>query len=325
MYQLAGNEFGELVKREFTTNLMTAESSGSLKNVFSCRSQSLRTANFDVLKFTAAFQEETRVNNFQDATHVSMHFQLSGKSGASISGLGNTQPMQRGQFNLLNCVDPVSSFVFPRQTQYEYICVGLKPSFFNEVLEECGNTYNEVLVQSIKKEAFTLFTSGVTTNHYQLAALQLLQKPPLADSLKAAYTTSKVKELILLSLNLYSNTNNHKQAAVPIADVEKLHAVKEFLTEKYLTDLSLEGISRAFLLNEFKLKKGFKALFNSTIFEYIHQLRMQHAHTLLASGSFSIGETAAITGYTSDSSFIRAFRLFYGHSPGKMFGLVNYA
>jgi AraC-like DNA-binding protein len=46
---------------------------------------------------------------------------------------------------------------------------------------------------------------------------------------------------------------------------------------------------------------------------------MQHAQTLLIAGGLSIGEIAAVVGYTSDSSFIRAFKRYYGYAPGKMF------
>jgi AraC family transcriptional activator of pyochelin receptor len=76
MYQLAGNEFSDLVTRVFTTGPVKAEASGLLENVFSCKSENMRTRDFDILNFTASFHEETRVNHFQDTTHVSMHFQL---------------------------------------------------------------------------------------------------------------------------------------------------------------------------------------------------------------------------------------------------------
>jgi AraC family transcriptional activator of pyochelin receptor len=323
MYQLAGKEFGDLVTREFTAGPVTAEASGSLKDVFSCKSQNTRTKDFDILNFTASFQEETRVNHFQDTTHVSMHFQQSGRSGASISGLAKGQPIKGGQFNVLNCIDPVSSFVFPKQTHYAYTCIGLEPAFFNVVLDECGTAYQNLLAKSRKREAFTLFSSGAAISHFQLSALQLLQNPPLADNLKTSYTRSKVKELILLSLHAYSTTGDRPKETIPAAEIEKLRAVREYLTQHFLTALTLEGISRTFLLNEFKLKKGFKSLFGSTVFGYIHELRMQHAHALMHAGGLSVGEIAGITGYHSDSSFIRAFKTFHGSAPAKLFHLIT--
>jgi AraC family transcriptional activator of pyochelin receptor len=317
MYTLSGNEFKDLVKREFTPSLMKAESSVSLPNVFDCQSRSLSTPDFDLLSFQGKFQEDTSVVNFQDATHVSMHFQLAGRSGASISGLPKDQPMNQGQFNVLSCIDPESSFTFPKQQDYAYVCVGLKLSFFNNVLKDCGPSYKALLLQSQKMNSFSLFESATATTYLQLSALNLLQSTPVADNLKEGYTRSKVKELIFLALNTYGaakQQTNH----ISSLDLEKLNAVKEYLTLHYLSPLTLESISRQFLLNEFKLKKGFKHLFGLTVFGYIHELRMHHAQTLLLAGRLTIGETAAIIGYTSDSSFIRAFKRTYGYSPGKM-------
>ncbi|MCX2584317.1 helix-turn-helix transcriptional regulator [Pedobacter sp. MR22-3] len=318
MYELSGEEFKNLINRKFTADMMTADSADSLPNVFSCYSKSLRTSEFDLLKFSGSFQKGTRVNNFQDTTHVSMHFQLSGKSGAFISGIKDDQTMRQGQFNILNCIDPTSSFLFPEQQHYEYICVGLKTSFFNKVLEECGAAYQELLTQSQDMRSFALFKSPYSTNHSQISVLRLLQRPPVADNLKESYIKSKVKELLFLSLSAYStNTTYNTWQVFNQIDIDKLKAVKDFLSINYLSALTLEGISSKFLLNEFKLKKGFKDLFGLTVFGYIHELRMQHAYTLIISGGLTVGEIAAAIGYTSDSSFIRAFKLFYGQSPGK--------
>ena len=146
----------------------------------------------------------------------------------------------------------------------------------------------------------------------------MLQNPPVADNLKAVYLRSKVKELIFLSLNTYSSAPGQDHYPITAQDIEKLQEVKSYLSVHYLSALSLEGISRSFLLNEFKLKKGFKAVFGHTVFGYIHQLRIEYAGRLLQDGGMSIGEVAALVGYTSDSSFIRAFKSYYGCSPGKI-------
>jgi len=313
MFQLDGKEFASLIKRQFTAKLMTTETSIAVKNVFECRTKSLRDEDFDILNFTSSFQDDFKINNLQDTTHVSLHFQLSGKSDAYISGFGKILPMNKGRFNLLNCVEPISTFVFPKQQVYEYLCVGLKPSFFRSVLEDCGPAYENMLAQSHRGQAFSLYHPNSTTGHLQLDTLNLLRRSPVADNLRTLYIRSKVKELILLTIG---GGAEDKKTVITI-DIDKLNAVKAYLTINYLSVFTLESISRTFGLNEFKLKSGFKKLFGYTVFGYIHQLRMEHACNLLSSGGFSIGEVAAIIGYTSDSAFIRAYKLQFGYTPGK--------
>jgi AraC family transcriptional activator of pyochelin receptor len=313
MFQLDGREFASLIKREFTAELMTTETSIAVKNVFECRTKSLRDEDFDILNFTSSFQDDFKINNLQDTTHVSLHYQISGKSDAYISGFGKILPMDKGRFNLLNCVDPVSTFVFPKQQVYEYLCVGLKPSFFRSVLADCGPAYENMLERSHRGQAFSLYNPNSTTDHLQHDTLNLLQRPPVADNLKTLYIRSKVKELILLTIS----AGSEDKKLIAVGDTDKLNAVKAYLTVNYLSVFTLESISKTFGLNEFKLKSGFKKLFGYTVFGYIHQLRMEHAFTLLSSGGFSIGEVAAIIGYTSDSAFIRAYKLQFGYTPGK--------
>lgn len=316
MYRLTGANFGELITRAFTPHTITVESSGALTGIFNCTAKNLRTSDFDLLRFSACFDEEVHVQDFHDTTHVSMHFQLAGQSNASISCLKNEAPMRQGHFNIFNCVDPTSSFVFPSQKQYEYLCVGLKPAFFDQVLEECGSAYHQILKQSLDKKGFSLYQVAAATHNFQTEVLRLIQNPPVADNLKGSYLRSKVKELIMLSLNAYAVKTDVSREVMSTCDLGRLNEVRSYLSINYLLPLTLEKISRKFLLNEFKLKKGFKALFGQTVFGCIHELRMHHAFVLVNDGGLSISEIAAITGYTSNSSFIRAFRSFYGYSPG---------
>jgi AraC family transcriptional activator of pyochelin receptor len=314
MYQLEGVEFAKLMKREFSTSFETTYATGSVPNRFDCYAQGIKADDFSILRFGASFEDGLRINNMQDATHVSIHFQLHGCSDARISGFDATSTMNRGQFNLLNCVNPVSSFVFPKQKRYEYVCVGLKPAFFNEILLSCGQAYDSLLQQSRGARSFALFADNKKISHLQSSGLSLLTEPPVADSLRNAYIKTKITELTLLTLSGQYENKDHSR--VNPVDVEKLQAAKEHLSTHYLDDMSLRSLSRDFLLNEFKLKAGFKKLFGTTVFGYVQSLRMNHALTLMRGGGTTVGEAAVITGYRSDASFIRAFKQYHGYSPG---------
>lgn len=318
MFTLKGNEFSSLINRQFVQNFSVSEASGALDGKFSCSRKNVREENFDILFLSSDFHEDLKVSQLHDTTHVSLHFQMKGTSDADISGLKPGMRMGSGQFNLINCVDPISTFLFPKQQNYEYICVGLKPDFFNTVLEECGPAYEKVLLESRKGNAFSLFKTSQSINHLQLNALRLIQNPNLADSLKIPFLKSKVKELILLTLNDYPDGMSPIPHFIKTADQEKLHAVRAYLSQHYLLPHSLDSLSRDFLLNEFKLKNGFKKLFGTTVFKYIQLLRLEHAHLQLAAGGFTVSEIASLIGYESDAAFIRAFKAHYHCSPGKI-------
>ena len=135
-YQLTGTEFSELIDRKFTKKIEYRETKDQLEHVFACKTSSIRSNDFDILNFKADFKKEVYVKNLYDATHISMHFQLAGSSNATISGFSDSLPMYNRSFNLINCVNPVSNFKFPEQEDYEYLCIGLKPAFFNPSIKE---------------------------------------------------------------------------------------------------------------------------------------------------------------------------------------------
>ena len=78
---------------------------------------------------------------------------------------------------------------------------------------------------------------------------------------------------------------------------------------------SLQSLSRAFCLNEFKLKKGFKELFGDTVFGYIHSLRMQHARSLILDEKMNINKVAGKVGYKNANHFSTAFKKQFGIAP----------
>jgi len=317
MYSISGTEYSELFSRSFTDSFEVTESSGKLPEKFACHSSALKHANFDILHFRGDFQDDIRIRQFQNPTHVSLHFQLNGYSDASISGFPNNIPMAKGEFNLMNCINPDSTFTFPKQRQYEYICIGLKPSFFQNLLRACGNEYAHLLKRNMGEQSFSLFSTNQQINQWLRSNLRLLVQSPVPQSLLSPYLQAKIAEITILALA--SGNHTAKQEVLNSGDKEKLYAVKNFLSASFLNDLSLSGIARQFMLNEFKLKKGFREMFGITVFGHVCKLRMEHAYYLLCHTDLPIGEVAAIVGYHSDAAFIRAFRQVFGSSPGQLF------
>jgi AraC family transcriptional regulator, transcriptional activator of the genes for pyochelin and ferripyochelin receptors len=99
------------------------------------------------------------------------------------------------------------------------------------------------------------------------------------------------------------------------ADFEKLFALRDFVENNYLEPLSLAGLCKMFSLNEFKLKKGYKELFHTTVFGHINALRMDKAREFLLHRQMSISEIADFIGYKNIGSFSAEFKRRFGFPP----------
>jgi AraC-like DNA-binding protein len=81
--------------------------------------------------------------------------------------------------------------------------------------------------------------------------------------------------------------------------------------------MSLQELARQVGINEFKLKNGFKELFQTTVFGYLSDVKLQNAKQQLLEG-VPIKSVAEALGYSSVQHFGNAFRKKFGVSPGKV-------
>ena len=69
-------------------------------------------------------------------------------------------------------------------------------------------------------------------------------------------------------------------------------------------------------MNDFKLKKAYKQLYGTTLFEDFLHARMKKAKSLLEETEQSIVAIAEMAGYKNVSSFSVAFKKYFGQTPG---------
>jgi AraC family transcriptional activator of pyochelin receptor len=133
------------------------------------------------------------------------------------------------------------------------------------------------------------------------------------------FIESKMMELFVLQMeHLRALQDNHPKQNWSAADQEKLFAVKEHLDLTYLEPVTLKELTYKFGLNEFKLKKGFKYFFQSSVFGHIHHLRMEKAKDVLLRKQMNVSEVAYFIGYNNVGSFSAEFKKRFGYSPRQM-------
>ncbi len=98
-------------------------------------------------------------------------------------------------------------------------------------------------------------------------------------------------------------------------DRDRLHQVKKILLKDLKNPPSLLELALQVGLNDYQLKAGFRQVYGTTVFSYLHEQRMQQAHHLLQKTDLTVTEVANQVGYTSLSAFSNAFKKFFGTNP----------
>lgn len=100
------------------------------------------------------------------------------------------------------------------------------------------------------------------------------------------------------------------------SDLEKIRGVHEFILDHLHEPLpSLPSISRLFLLNEYKLKRGFKEVYQTTVFKLHLNKRLAQALVLVENTPTSLKMVAYSLGFKSFSHFSKVFKEKYGQPP----------
>ncbi len=189
----------------------------------------------------------------------------------------------------------LSQFVKPRNTSdtlSDDILNFQKQSSFTKILPLCGKT--RLVLESVLNHEYT-------------------------DSLENIYINAQVQMLLLYSMDCMIGEKeidvvNCKFLANE-ADREKIVKARELLIQHIGEPITIRELSRKVAINECYLKKGFKEMFGTTIFDFYQNQRMEHARYLLYEKGLSVTEVSLLLGYSSISHFSTAFKKHTGLKP----------
>jgi AraC family transcriptional regulator len=149
--------------------------------------------------------------------------------------------------------------------------------------------------------------------------LEALLNHNYSDNLENIYVNAQTQMLLLYSLECMLGDRDIDTFQCKFlsneTDREKIVHAREILLQHIGEPITIKELSRKVAINECYLKKGFKELFGSTIFDFYQSQRMEHARYLLYEKGLSVTEVSLMLGYSSISHFSTAFKKHTGLKP----------
>ena len=186
-------------------------------------------------------------------------------------------------------------FVRPRKLDFtltDHILSFRHPSSFSKILSLCGRT--RMVLETLLNHTHT-------------------------DSLENIFVNAQTQMLLLYSLECMVGDKEVESFQCKFlaneSDREKISRAREILLEHIGEPLTIKELSRKVAINECYLKKGFKEMFGTTIFDFYQGQRMEHARYLLYEKGLSVTEVSVMLGYSSISHFSTAFKKHTGLKP----------
>lgn len=134
------------------------------------------------------------------------------------------------------------------------------------------------------------------------------------EYLKLSYQKLKVLELFLYLTKL-EFTPQKQLKAYQSEQIEIIREIHKRLTEQMNERITIEELSKQYLINPTTLKAAFKAVYGTSIAAHIKEHRMEQAAKMLREYNKSIAEIAQAVSYDSQSKFTAAFKAFFGVLP----------
>ena len=97
--------------------------------------------------------------------------------------------------------------------------------------------------------------------------------------------------------------------------IETIRAVHDYLTQHLSSRVTIDELSRMFLMNPSTMKALFKSVYGSSLASHVREHRMQHAAKLLLEGDENVAQVARAVGYESQSKFSTEFHKAFGVLP----------
>jgi AraC family transcriptional regulator len=191
-------------------------------------------------------------------------------------------------------------------------------TLLSQLVKAKGN--NDTLIEDVLTFRHTTsFTKIIPLCNRTRAVLEGLLNYTYTGTLENIYVNAQTQMLLLYSLDCMLgekeiDTISCKFLANEL-DREKIIKAREILIQHIGEPITIKELSRKVAINECYLKKGFKELFGTTIFEFYQSQRMEHAKYLLYEKGLSVTDVSALLGYSSISHFSTAFKKHTGLKP----------
>ena len=241
-------------------------------------------------------------------------FYLSGGMRVDNSGLTTPQEEVAGK-SYLHCLpNTFETEEYPAAQHTCAVWIRVLPELMPTLSDRIHELPTEMRTAIEHPEQSSLYYPTAITPAQQHVLQQIVQWPYQGIT-RQLYLEGKVLELLALHFEQMLAPRTHKSLLT--RDIDRIYQARDILIQNMAHPPSLAELARQVQLNERKLKEGFHQIFDTTVFGYLHNHRMEQARYLLQTGQLNIQETARWVGYASRSSFVVAFKKKFQAVPSQ--------
>ncbi len=205
---------------------------------------------------------------------------------------------------------------YPAGTRLRCVQLLISPEYIKKHLAVANGVVPELLLSALNSEEGGYYTDQRRLQPALRVIAEQIMRCTLSGPLLDTFYHGKALELLALGFSDLHTEEPSKQAMLlSLSDVDRVRQARDILLADRGSPPTLSQLSRLVGLNEFKLKQGFRFVFNTTAFALLNMDRMEEAERLLREGRMNVAQVGYKVGYASNAAFSRAFRRCFGYPP----------
>jgi AraC-like DNA-binding protein len=289
---------------------------GSMELVYEKAQQIPGSVQYNIERYRKEpnwFVEDTAmlVYNYQasdsDKSNLTLKFCLS----------GNVYCKQH-QKDCNQCQLSASSRCVERVESIDLVNFNFSPLQLSQLVKP-GRSKSNLTDSILRFEHTSSFARTIPLCGKTLSVLEGILNHNYTDDLENIYINAQTQILLLYSLDCMLGEKEIDMAKCKFLaneqDREKITLAREILVKHIGTPITIKELSRKVAINECYLKKGFREMFGTTIFDFYQSQRMEHAKYLLYEKGLTVTDVSMLLGYSSISHFSTAFKNHTGLKP----------
>ena len=274
--------------------------------------QELRQPGYSIRLHVFNFLRPFRIKAQQPAARLVSVLALKNNLEYQINGLGKLR-LKQGQFSLLHGPATAITAKFRNQKTHECMVV----SWTDEWLSPLAAQFPvlQSLFDPITKD-HPLLLPPRSAGTYALDTVQDMLHTPLEEGPSRLLFENKVREYLIFLL-VEAAKKDSSQVMLTARERELLQIAGEQVQQTFDRKFHLRDLSRQTGINATKFKEGFREIHGITVKQLSIAARLQEARRLLMETDLSTKQIKDMVSYAHTTTFIKAFRDYFGYTPSE--------
>nr|WP_199081369.1 AraC family transcriptional regulator [Pedobacter sp. ASV19] len=267
---------------------------------------------------TMQFNEHVKVISEVEGEAITSQFIFYGSSSSMEKNVPKNNRRTGSRHNIRYIPSLKGKYPMMPELEYKYFLLVMSKQYYFHLIDQHSLLHSEFVKEILKGKYSSFAAKDLSVTSEMKRVINDICECKRTGELKRLHTEAKILELLMLQLEQMQSGTEVDKYLIKQDDLKKIEHARDILDATYQYPPTIIELSKRVTLNEFKLKKGFKEYYGTTIYGYVTRLRMEEARRLILEERKSIGQVAAAVGFNHQSHLTEAFKRYFGILPSEV-------